>query len=412
MPNHSHFGQGGAGPPTSFPSTSHGGSLKGVGNGRRSPSPPHLANGSKSNGNWMTGMGSFQVGSSNGKEARTVHDDDERDRMRDRDNRKRAEREKELERRDYWEKEYPEPADRDRGRDLPYIHSSSSSSSLQYGHPSGGAPPPGPGVDNHHHSSHHHRPHHHHVLHRHGPPHPPSSLPSPGHPGAGVALPIVHSPRSTRDYDIPGPSSAPHPSEGVMSSSGNKPQPPPRERERERDVLWPQRNMDAPIHHSPPMHEYRDRDKDIRKPYLHRPPSRPVPVDDRGDRPMSGPFVMAPGAAPPSSHMNGSGVGNSTASPKGQAIWAEDPSYRMPPAGYMGALSAHEAHRSPVQAQRYTPGAPPGRTLPPASSIHRMVSPPPPINRARPPPSPYSSSLHRSPPPRYALFYILLLTND
>jgi hypothetical protein len=262
MPNHSHFGQGGTGSSASFPSSAHGGSLKGVGNGRQSPSPPpHLVNGmtgSKSNGNWISssmGMGSFQVGSSNGKEAQTTHEDDERDRMRDRDNRKRVERE-ELERRDYWEKEYPDPVDRDRTRDLPYIHPSSSLS-LQYGHASSSAPTPGPGVDNHHpHLSHHHRPHHHRVLHRHGLPHPPPSLPSPVHPSSGAALPIVHSPRSTRNYDIPGPLSAPYPSEGVMSSSSNKSQLPPRERERERDVLWSQRNMDAPIHHSPPMHEY------------------------------------------------------------------------------------------------------------------------------------------------------------
>ena len=150
---------------------------------RSPPSPPHLANGmpsSKSNGSWMNpGMGYFQIGISNGKggdrDARTVHDDDERDRLavRDRD-RKRAEREN-MERRDYWEKEYPDP-DRDR-RDPPYIHS------LQYGHGSG-APTPVPGVDGHHHSS-HHRNHHHHVLHHHGPPHPPSSLPSPMHPGSG-----------------------------------------------------------------------------------------------------------------------------------------------------------------------------------------------------------------------------------
>ena len=85
MPNPPYFGQGNPGPPTAFPpSTSHSNSLKGVSNGRRSPSSPQLANGipsSKSNGSWMNpGMGSFQVGS-NGKgsdrDAR-VHDDDER----------------------------------------------------------------------------------------------------------------------------------------------------------------------------------------------------------------------------------------------------------------------------------------------------------------------------------------------
>jgi hypothetical protein len=208
--------------------------MKGVSNGRRSPSsPPHLANGmpsSKSNGSWMNpgmGMGSFQVGSSNGKggdrDARTVHDDDERDRLvtRDRD-RKRAERDN-MERRDYWEKEYPD-SDRDRTRDLPYIHQPSS---LQYGHGSG-APTPGPGVDGHHHSSHQHRNHHHHVLHRHGPPHPPSSLPSPMHPGSGGAPPIVHSPRSTRDYDMPGSSSVPHPTTDASCSPQVEASPSPR----------------------------------------------------------------------------------------------------------------------------------------------------------------------------------------
>ena len=98
------------------------------------------------------GMGSFQIGSSNGKggdrDARTVHDDDEWERLvtRDRD-RKRAERDN-MERRDYWERDYPDP-DRDRTRDLAYIHSTST---LQYGHGSG-APTPGPGVDSHHHSA-------------------------------------------------------------------------------------------------------------------------------------------------------------------------------------------------------------------------------------------------------------------
>ena len=127
-------------------------------------------------------------------------------------------------------------------RDLTYIHSTSS---LQYGH-GPGAPTPGPGVDGHHHSSHHHR-NHHHVVHRHGPPHPPSSLPSPVHPGSGGAPAIVHSPRSTRDYVIPGSSVVLHPTDGIMlSSSGNKPQPLPRERE------WSQ----TAIHHPPSIHDY------------------------------------------------------------------------------------------------------------------------------------------------------------
>jgi hypothetical protein len=107
-----------------------------------------------------------------------------------------------------------------------------------------------------------------------------------------------------------------------------------------------------------------------------------------------------PPSMPPSSHMNGSGIGNSDPSLKGWTIWAENPSYRTPPAGYLGGLWFHEAYRSPIQAHRYTPGAPPGR---PASSIHRKVLPPPPINCARPPPSPYphSPSRHQSSPTRY-----------
>ena len=102
--------------------------------------------------------------------------------------------------------------------------------SLQYGHGSG-APTPVPGVDGHYHLSHHHQNHHHHVLHRHGPPHPPSSLPSPVHPGSGGAPPIVHSPRSTRDYDMTGSSSVAHPTtENILiSSSGNAPAPATRE---------------------------------------------------------------------------------------------------------------------------------------------------------------------------------------
>jgi len=216
-PNKPYFRHPNAGPPPTFPlSSSHGGSLKGVSTGRRSP--PHLPNGmpnSMSNGGWMNssmGMGSFQIGSSDGKggdrDARTVLEDDKRDRLviRDRD-RKRAERDN-MERRDYWEKEYPDP-DRDRMRDLAYIHSTSS---LQYGHGSG-APMPGPGIDSHRHSAGHHRNHHHHhhVLRCHGPPHPPSLLPLPVHPGSGGAPPTVHSPRSTRDYDMPVSSSVLHP---------------------------------------------------------------------------------------------------------------------------------------------------------------------------------------------------------
>ena len=158
------------------------------------------------------------------------------------------------------------------------------------------------------------------------------------------------------------------------------------------------------------MQDYCDCDKDLRRPYFHRLPSRLAPVDDR---PLSSPFVMAPAPTSslstsllPSSHMNGSGVGSSASSPKGQAIWADESSYRLLPAGYMGGLTSHEVHRSPIQAHRYTP-APSNRSLPPASSIHRMVSPPP-TNRARPPPSPFShpSGIHRSPPTRYYILFM------
>ena len=116
--NPPYFGHANAGPPPTFPpSSSHGSGLKAVSNGRRSPPlPPHLPNGmpsSKSNGSWLNpgmGMGSFQIGSSDGKggdrDTRTVHDDDERDRLvtRVRD-RKRTERDN-MERRDYWDTQH------------------------------------------------------------------------------------------------------------------------------------------------------------------------------------------------------------------------------------------------------------------------------------------------------------------
>jgi hypothetical protein len=201
------------------------------------------------------------------------------------------------------------------------------------------------------------------------------------HPGSGGAPPIVQSEiyerlrharafvRNSSDTDC------------IMLS--NKPQPPARERE----YQWSQRNMDAPIQHSPSMHDYRDRDMDVRKHYSHRPSSQPGPVDDRNDRPTSSPFIVAPASI-------------STVPPSSATPIHPSRANRMPPAGYLGGLSSHEAHRSSIQAHRYTPGAPPGR---PASSIHHMVSPPPPINRACPPPSPYphSASRHQSSPTRY-----------
>jgi len=121
--------------------------------------------------------------------------------------------------------------------------------------------------------------------------------------------------------------------------------------------------MDTLIHHLPSMHDYRDRDIDSQKHYLHRPSSRPALVDNCSDSPTSSPFVMAPASIssvpPPSSHMNGS----SESSLKGQAMWNEDPSHRMPPSGYLGGMTSHNAHRSPIQAHRYTPGAPSGGGL-------------------------------------------------
>jgi len=85
--------------------------------------------------------------------------------------------------------------------------------------------------------------------------------------------------------------------------------------------------MDTPNHHSPSMHDYRNHDKALRKAHMHQPSSWPG--------------------------MNGS----SDPSHKGQTMWNDDPSYRMLPSGYLGGLSSHEAHRSPIQAHRYTPGA-------------------------------------------------------
>ena len=134
------------------------------------------------------------------------------------------------------------------------------------------------------------------------------------------------------------------------------------------------------------------------------------PLDDRGDRPMAMPFVMASshtmqqtaaGMSP--AHLNGSGLSSSTSSPRGAPSWngagaLEDPSYRTsssvpPPSGYLG--SPHDAHvRSPVQGHRYAASssshaAPPlgrmgGNTS--SSGIHlQMTSPPPLSGRARPP---------------------------
>ena len=194
MPHHPYFGHGNGGHMNSFPA-SHSSVGKGVLNGRRSSSPSHSAPnglGPKPNGNWINlgmNVGSFQVGSSNsgkGGDPRVVNEEEERDRatMRERD-RKRNERDRDIERRDIWDKEY---GDLERDRHMQQQHS---------GHPplhnSGQIESP----------HHHHRPHHHHILHRHAPPHAPVPIPSPGPSGTGGVQPIVHSPRSARDYEVP-----------------------------------------------------------------------------------------------------------------------------------------------------------------------------------------------------------------
>jgi len=432
----SYYGQGKVGsrmsPLPSSSSTFSG--MKGVGiNGRHSPSPPPQVsvNGAKQNGNWMDmgiNIGSFQVGNGNGggRDVRILNEDEERDRiMRERGDRKRVE--KEFDRRDQWDREYPD-FEREHGRDQPHIQHFQQRQLHQHGHSSSSSGPPTQvsGMEPHHLSGHHHRPHHHHVLHRHGPLHASSSLPSPGPSGPGGAPPIVHSPRSTRDYDPPRPPSATHPgpsqshstNEAIMLPSSSKSHQPIRERDIPRS--------DHSVQHSPSMHDYRDRDRDreMRKPYMHRPPSGPPLTsleltEDRNERSNATPFALgSPHSMPPpllgmphSSHLNGSGVGGFVSSPKGQSTWnasvGED-SYRMPSSGYLGGPSSHD-HRSPVQAHRYPPsGVPPlGRGIPSnssSSSLHRITSPPPLSSRARPsqsPSYPPHSTLHRSPQTRY-----------
>ena len=403
MPHHPYFGHGNGGHMNSFPA-SHPSVGKGVLNGRRTPSPSHCApngmSGSKPNGNWINlgmNVGSFQVGSSNsgkGGDPRAMNEEEERDRatMRERD-RKRNERDRDIERRDVWDKEYGD-LERDRLRDPPHMQQQHS------GHlPLHNSAGPGQVESPHH----HHRPHHHHILHRHAPPHAPAPIPSPGPPGTGGAPPIVHSPRSARDYEVPRPPSAAHPSQShptteVIMLSSNKPQ---HQVPRDRDGHWSSRNMESSSQHSP-AHDYRD--KDLRKLHSHRPPSRPhiEPVDDRGDRPISTPFVTSshsmPSSVPPPSHLNGGSIGMWNAPP-------ED-SYRLLPSGYLGGSSAHEVHRSPIQGHRYTSGGAPslGRGMPAnSSSHHTMASPPTPSNRTRPPqspPYPHPPNPCRSPPPR------------
>ncbi|KAF8186351.1 Sds3-like-domain-containing protein [Pholiota molesta] len=451
LPNHPYFGQGsmGPGPPPSsnHMSSHHAGGMKGgMGmNGRRSVSPVHvMPNGNASaktnGGSWM-GMGGFHAGSGGGKgewDARMMHEDEERERaLREREQRERKrderEKEKELQQRDREmarrEREYNEQ-ERERQREHSHmqqmshrqasVHGASAAhSSLPHMHTgsAGGAPPPqGPGANPHHlHNHHHHRLHHHHVVHHHHPQqgsqHVPSSMPLPG-----AAPPIIHSPRSTREYE------------------GNRP--PPQDNKRQPSGHWPGKITDEP---PPPHHssivDYRDRDRDAmnrernerdsRKMHSGRHSTGPAmpPLEDRGDRPMAMPFVMASShtmqqaaaGIPSSSHINGSGLSSSTSSPRGAPSWnasgGMDDSYRMsssapPPSGY-----PHDAHvRSPVQGHRYAtssgPHAPPplGRMGNTSSSgiHHRMATPPlPQPGRARPPQSPSypasASTAHRSP---------------
>ncbi|KAF9485623.1 hypothetical protein BDN70DRAFT_870920 [Pholiota conissans] len=480
LPNHPYFGQGSMGPGAGGsshgppPSSSHmsahhpgsSGMKTGMGmNGRRSVSPVHGMNGGvgpKTNGGWM-GMGNFQGAGGVGKGGGDwIHEDEERERVvreRDMRDRKRDEREKEKEQQQQQrdremdrarrEREYNDQ-ERDRQREhqhlhrQPSIHGSSSHSHLPHLHGSnaGGPPPSGPAANHpHSHNHHHHRMHHHHVLHNHHPQQPQhaSSMPL-----TDAAPPITHSPRSTREYGssrppLQGPMhSGPgqvHPTELIMLSSDNKRQP---------SGHWPNKLTDEREPPPPPLHssivDYRDRDRDImtrernerdaRKMHSGRHSTGPAmpPLEDRGDRPMAMPFVMASShtmqqtaaGISSGSHINGSGLSSSTSSPRGappswNAPGGMDDSYRVsssapPPSGYMG--SPHDAHmRSPVQGHRYAASSgghaptPLGGRIGNSSSTsgihHRMASPPlPPPGRSRPPQSPSyppAPTAHRSP---------------
>ena len=446
--HHTYFGQGGGssyGPPSS---SSH---VPGNGmNGRR---PVHvMSNGSggKPNGMWM---GGYHPGNGKGGEwdARMMHEDEEREmlvrereqrerekeRDRDRDRDREVERDRARYRDRDRDREHPEH-ERERQRDHQHIQQQHRQPSLSHLHGGNGAPPPqGPGVVPHHHvvpSHHHHRPppHHHHVVHHHhgqGQSHTSTSLP----PGGVGSTPIVHSPRSSRDYDSnrppsqlhPGPSQS-HSSEVIMLSAATKstsqPQLHPRDRERE---PWSGKGPDEQ-HHNPASSalEYRDRERerdhmiremDNRKMHSQRPSSGPpmLPLEER-DRPMAMPFVIPPShpmqqSSAPNSHLaSSSGPG---ASPRGAPpAWTTSPSYDDTPRvsssssapGYLN--SPHDAVRSPIQGHRYAPpgstGSGMSRHIPASSSsssgLHHMVSTPPP-SRARPPPSPSYSKSHRSP---------------
>jgi len=145
----------------------------------------------------------------------------------------------------------------------------------------------------------------------------------------------------------------------MLSSSGNKTQPPPREREREyqlvpkipRSIAHPLCMITTTVVRTCGRHTRIDR-------LTSQDPLTTVII------PTSS-FAMAPTSVPPpippSSHMNGSGIGSPD---KGQTIWMEDPSYRMPPAGYLHL-------RKPIDLPFKHTGHGP------SSSIHRMVAPQP-----------------------------------
>ena len=441
--HHTYFGQGGSNVGvdggSAYGPTSSSSHVPGNGmNGRRSILPVHvMSNGSsgggggKPNGTWMGGYHHGNGGGKGGEwgDARMIHEDEMLVREREREREREKDRDREMDReRRYRDRDLQE-FDRERHRD--HQHIQQHRQPPLYGGNS--APPPqGPGVVHHVAPSHHHHrppPHHHHVVHHHH--HSSTSLP----PGGVGSAPIVHSPRSSRDYDSrpppqlhPGPGQ-PH-SEVIMLSSGNKssaqPQPHPRERERE---PWSGKGPDEP-HHNPPtsVHEYRERERERERDHLiremdnrnmhsRRPSSGPpmLPLEER-DRPMPMSFVMAPShnvqpTPTPNSHLSSSAPGTSPrgAPPSWPTPSSYDDTHRMPSSSTPGySPRAHDAVRSPIQAHRYAPSSTSsgmGRHIATGSSssssgLHHMISTPPP-NRVRPPPSPsYSnpvSKSHRSP---------------
>lgn len=444
-----YFGQGGSGVSgggSAYGPTSSSSHMPGSGmNGRRSISPVHVISnggGGKPNGMWMSGYHPGNGGGKGGGEwgdARMVHEDEEREmlvREREREREREKERDREIEReraryRDRDRDREHQELERERQRDHQHIQQQHRQPPSSHLHSGSGAPPPqGPGVVPHHHvvpSHHHHRPppHHHHVVHHHhgqGQSHTSTSLPPGG-------APIVHSPRSTRDYDSsrppqlhPGPGQ-PHSSEVIILSSGSKsssqPQLHPRDRDRE---SWSGKSPDE--HHNPVSSalEYRERDlmireMDNRKLHARRPSSGPpmLPLEER-DRPMAMPFVMPPShpmqqASTPNSHLGSSSVTGSGTSPRGAPpSWTTSSSYddapRIPSTssapGYMKSPHTHDTHvRSPIQGHRYAPPSSTGSGMGRHITTGSLSSSLPPPSRARPPPSPsYSNPLsksHRSP---------------